>query len=1005
MARNINNPAENFYVLLGLDFDKPETNASVIKNTIDEKEKEWNGNLNHPTKGKIFSKNVSFIPEMKRLLLLQGNSNEEIAQLTQERLDEANAAKKIVYGPLDDFISRFITDATLTEEKIKALVDLYNRKNSANIAKEIFVKRLPKSIKIVKDAQIEKATSSLSSVDIKKVETNLGILNLKDIYEFLGLSQSCSNEDMESIANQKYNTYSKKPKTSENTAASDLAGIARNFAKSDKREKYDTYLKEKALDKIKEDIEITTVVDKVIPLAKSEAYIKEIMSLMGYDQIQAIKTLTSICEKLRCNAVIPPSLNDKEVKLIRCGLCGRVIEKGTSACPDCGSPLTMSCPKCKTVNETSNNNCSKCGYSFKSVLIAKQHFEKAMKFLEEYDLENAESELMIAEHYDPDNANVKSLKKKLQESSDAVGNGINEIKELILQKKFFSAKSAIIALQKKVANISLEEQKQVVKAALAESNSWVEKAKASASEKILIECLVKALELCVDNAEARSLLINHPPKPASNFRGKPGTNMIMLRWEPSESEGAIYKVVRKENVAPQNDSDGMLVGELSTNNFEDQTAQPNTLYFYTIFACRGGITSSGVSTKTPLCYYSNVSEFVCVGTNNAISMSWEVPQNCIGIEIVRKENSFPNDENDGTKINPSGKSYNDRNLTNGKTYYYKIFAKYTRNGAIYYSSGVCGKAIPSEPIKPIDEFDLKKLGDNLFGIKWGNIPNGSLVLYYSKQKQLFTKGGIKDKKSIEQSLNLLPLIFSAPDKAKATVEENAVYYVYPVIYNGDTGTFCESFIINNVSGFSNVSYTVNNDNAYIRFNWIANANHACLAYKTNGYPTSYDDETAEILMISKSQYESNAAAIIKGIEQLDYYLTVYAVYGSKDSPVYSAGVSVLVCNTPQVEISYSVKEKRGLFSKKDLYVLHIESQSNKDLPRMKIIRKNGTLPPMNANDGVLVSEFEMKSGENTLQFSDSFRGTSCYKIFFCDEDEYKRYKVMATSAKDITIKK
>src|SRR6056297_4322796 len=75
---------ENFYILLELSIDPPETDPAVIEKQIKKKKAEWSKLRNHPTKGLQAQKNISLIPEMEKVML--------DPQLRAEELEAAKGA-------------------------------------------------------------------------------------------------------------------------------------------------------------------------------------------------------------------------------------------------------------------------------------------------------------------------------------------------------------------------------------------------------------------------------------------------------------------------------------------------------------------------------------------------------------------------------------------------------------------------------------------------------------------------------------------------------------------------------------------------------------------------------------------------------------------------------------------------------------------------------------------------------------------------------------------------
>ena len=83
---------ENFYHLLGLSIDPPETDLDQIESVLKKKQTEWSRLRNHPTKGLLARKYIGMIAEIRRVMS-DPKLREKEAQAAQEQRREKRRSK------------------------------------------------------------------------------------------------------------------------------------------------------------------------------------------------------------------------------------------------------------------------------------------------------------------------------------------------------------------------------------------------------------------------------------------------------------------------------------------------------------------------------------------------------------------------------------------------------------------------------------------------------------------------------------------------------------------------------------------------------------------------------------------------------------------------------------------------------------------------------------------------------------------------------------------------
>lgn len=325
---------ENFYILLDLSIEPPETDPEVIKQRIKKKQTEWSKLRNHPTKGLQAQKNISLIPEMEKVMLdpqlraeeleaakqvikqgkeskypeidrhidiLMGKgflSQEEVIKLAtvhglsqNEIQDRINAKKQEKFGHIDRAISLRMDKGYITEAEIAKIAKRHSLSED-DLRRRVRcpIKKDDKEQNDVKPRHIDKSLE-------KTINDNLKILGKSSLYDFLGLPESADLESLHAQANRKKKelaNISRKDATV--TASNTLAGHCMTIFKSDEsRNAYDISLARSRLAALDSDIDIAATNGKVRP-EYYDVLVQKAMEF-GMDQQEANSYIQSYCSR------------------------------------------------------------------------------------------------------------------------------------------------------------------------------------------------------------------------------------------------------------------------------------------------------------------------------------------------------------------------------------------------------------------------------------------------------------------------------------------------------------------------------------------------------------------------------------------------------------------------------------------------------------------------------------------------------------------------------------
>src|SRR6056297_4161252 len=112
---------KNFYILLELSLDPPETDPAVIEKQIRKKKAEWSKLRNHPTKGLQAQKNISLIPEMEKVML----DPEKRAEELEAAKGEIRKGKESKFPEIDRHIDILMGKGYITKDEVIKLAGVH----------------------------------------------------------------------------------------------------------------------------------------------------------------------------------------------------------------------------------------------------------------------------------------------------------------------------------------------------------------------------------------------------------------------------------------------------------------------------------------------------------------------------------------------------------------------------------------------------------------------------------------------------------------------------------------------------------------------------------------------------------------------------------------------------------------------------------------------------------------------------------------------------------------
>jgi len=325
---------ENFYILLELSLQPPETDAEVIWEAIQNKKADWSRLRNHPTKGLQAQKNINLIPEIQRVMM----NNELREKEVLNALEILKKRKKNKFVEIDRHVDMLMAKGFIDKEEISKLAEMHDiglneiqsrvtakkNENFARIDREIGIHMAKGYITEAEVTKIAKR-QSMANDDIRQrvrcpivktekeklnfqphlldksientIKENLKVHNKSSLYDFLGLAESADLKTLQEKAGFKKKelaNFSKKDAII--TAGGILAGHCVTIFKTDEnRLAYDISLAKARLAALDMDINVAAINGK-IHHEYLDALIKKAMEF-GMDEEEASTYIQSYCKQ------------------------------------------------------------------------------------------------------------------------------------------------------------------------------------------------------------------------------------------------------------------------------------------------------------------------------------------------------------------------------------------------------------------------------------------------------------------------------------------------------------------------------------------------------------------------------------------------------------------------------------------------------------------------------------------------------------------------------------
>lgn len=984
--------ADNYYLILELDFLKPESDQSVIDARIAEKARFWNANSERGKKAVKYRQYKGQLIDIKKVMKTES-----------ARLAEAKEALEYVQPILKEQMKFFAGQKGVADKKEIEKTPAKAIMEKSGLWESMFEKMT--GLKIVEDQDQAAPNQDPNPkpefhAKFKTSETPLDTLKKQNLYDFLADSdnvdiigmQSLSGEELiKSYSNPLKERY-KNERTDIGTAVRTLCSLCEEvFGGTDGkiRKEYDKFL----IWQKKDDV-ITRMVkysggNKMLDEQQGKLFVDELTQIVRSRE-EAVKSFQLICAAKGIRSAGGGSTASSENR-IACGRCYAMVDisHGERKCSSCGSDLYIKCPSCQKEVPASSGACGHCGFKLDDVQKVEQLCIFARESITNMDFIKARSHLESASRLLKTYSKITEVKNELEKQEKIFSQEVGKLNQLVARKHYYQAADVLKSLQKKAPSARIANDV-LIESAVAEAERLYKQAVAKTSENELIRLCSQIVSVCADYPGVDALVLKYPPQPVSQVTfemdTEAGTNT--LTWKESPSEGEIfYKVIRKENTAAASmeDAGAEELGTAGTPRFVDTKPKPGVDYYYSIYAIRAGVPSSPAVVNG-----SNLAEVSITSKEEGdgyVKAAWKPLEKNVEVEVFRCKGRAPSKSQDGERIAIGNHGFTDYDVENDQAYGYFVVANYHMGGKTVATKGVSFLLTPTSVPEPVDDLAVKNIEDDIFEGTWSYGGSEKVRLYYTDKRVPLQFGDTVELQKVTDVLTPVDVVSASGNKCRFRIKDDKKYSIIPVTIKHNTAVIGEQAIAAKMERIKVTGTEWVNSELLINVEWPKDAVSILLLYGNEGYAASIEDRKGRASRsISKKQFDSDGALKLANIEKKDYYITLYSACRLNGELAYSEGTQLLFSNCPKLDIQYSIRVK-GFFSKQ--VEVEFKSEANAfSMPEIDIIAKQHGIP-VYANSGSVVEHIGAQNVEGSYRVSIDAKSLpkDCYiKAFFTDID-------------------
>lgn len=941
---------ENWYLVLGLDFDPPVEDEQKISEKIEECSKFWSSNFTHYQKGAQYRGWYQALPQIRKDMLGPNNIRKQLAE---------EACVK-AYEPVDKLLKTIGRKGYITSEEMDKIAKKFGMTQQV-IKSRVAKQKIPQREKETSSEDYQAVYNKYYKVKPPKTETFEGMapmlvaFQVEDLYQFL--SQGSTMTDTRHMPADKLLQRSAERKQRDFVKNDSKSGTGSKlcnqcdlaFANETSKQIYDQYLDYKKRREVLDNVKGVAEISGELSVEQWDVYVGQLTQIL-LDRELAEKVLTAFCKVCKIPFTVQADDHSHKksfLKVCRCG-CINDVSDGRKVCQNCGLELVIKCPKCGTENENNVKVC-KCGFPFANLDKSRALCQQADASIQCLDLQAARGLLGDAERYWSQNSMIKTLREQLAEYERRAGDRPEKLREAMEQHRYWEARSQMDNLKRLFPGYQNARAREEIDQAISKAQNLMAQAKATKEEQTLMELCAQAYELCSDLPGVRELIPQPKAVKGLTVKADPRMRANILSWTAEQDHSLVYVVVRSESGWVQRPVDGKILYRGSGDSFADKAIQPGTAYYYNVFAQRAGIYSPAAKGETAVNLFE-LSSVTAAAADGSLQLSWGTLPQGAAAEVYQVA---PNGAETLAATSLSD-GYLAEGLQNGQLYRFHVRLVYQVQGKRQVTKGITVSGMPDHPPQPIDTLQVTPLQEGLFEATWFQDEEGEVRLYGSPVKPKYALGDTVSLESLEREMRPLQ---QRPLSPKARQQLRPGQQGAAFQYSGDQLLYVSAVVMMTGSGVfgslsrAGVGETVTikdvqpvNGKIHLYVDPPKDATGFVVLYRHDVFAADIGDVNTVRKYIPLKQYQLNSAIVLDTLEPKKYYFSVFAEFRRDGERDYSLGANYLFDNTPKETIVYSIAVSKRLFGENTVTLEFEAGNHSFELPAIDVMSAVGNTP-------------------------------------------------------------